>query len=136
MTWMDKVKVKKPRKLTNHQIIVNRFVKIEGSVQNKNFWPREIKLARDLLEAYPFDFLKQLREPFSPRKMDSLCWFKTADGQAFLKGEKFLFDGHQKVDITPQKSEIVLQSDKIGEDVVIVKKEPKTLKDFLKLYEQ
>lgn len=131
---MDTAQVKKPRKLSPGQIIIGRFIKMEAAQGDKYFWPREMKFATELIKKYSFEFLNQMREPFFPLKMNTLAWFKTPQGEAFLTSQQFTYE-KKTVDVTVKKEEIVLQPDKIGEDVV-VKKEPKTLKDFLKMYEQ
>jgi hypothetical protein len=88
-----------------------------------------MKLAGKLIKKYPFEFLSNLKEPFVT-KIPSLAWFLTDEGEVFLSSQFFEYK-KQTTNLVKEKQEIVLQPNKIGEDVFI-KKTPKSLKEFLK----
>jgi hypothetical protein len=112
----------------NHALI-HRFLSLERAKGDKNFWPREMKLAGKLIKKYPFEFLSALREPFVT-KIPSLAWFLTDEGEVFLSSQFFEYK-KQTINLVKEKEEIVLQPTKIGEDRLI-ERTPKTLRDFLK----
>lgn len=86
-------------------------------------WPREIKIAKDLIKKYPtVNFWKSVDLGF---KLPCLAYFKTATGSKLLELTK------KKIELAlPEKEVYTLNTEKIGEDVEVDKK-PKTLKEFL-----
>lgn len=114
-------------KSKNHEIIA-RFLSTERASTDKYFWGREIKIAVKLVKKYPFEFLIQLKEPFVT-KMSSLAWFLTEEGKIHLNTQFFNFK-KENTNLTQEAKVIKLSENKLGEDVIIVKK-PKTLKEFL-----
>jgi len=77
-----------------------------------------------LIKIYPnHDFWTHYTLPFA---LNSVLWFKTADGQAQLARDWATFN----LDM-PTQSEYALETTKVGEDVMIDKK-PRTVADLLK----
>ena len=110
-------------KLTLHskcKFIVSKFCAKSESLS----WPKQIKLAKQLLEARPeFSFW----ETFDLKnKIFCLSWFLTSDGQEALS----IHEKKLKLDLAPIKQHTIL-TDKIGEDLSIRSK-PKTLFEFIK----
>lgn len=128
----EQAKPKKPKAKSKNHEVIGRFLDLQAAAGDKYFWPREMKMAGELLKKYPFEFLMQLREPFGKFKMQSLAWFKTQDGKKFLGIWYFEYQ-KANTNLTVEKEEIVLSESKIGEDIQI-KQKPKTLKEFLNLY--
>lgn len=86
-------------------------------------WPKEIKIAKQLLQKnkeVKFWLSLQL-----PKPIFTLSWFLTDDGKRFLQVSKL----KQNLEL-PKPSERVIFKDKIGEDKEVTKK-PKTIFDFL-----
>jgi len=123
--------VKKPRKLSNQQILVGKFIN-EASFKNRGFWPREMKMATTLVNTYNLDFLLWVIPPYG-RKVPSLAYFMADYGKQYLEEQFFNFK-NKTTDLTTKSETIELQEAKIGEDVVVVK-QPKTLQDFLNLFQ-
>lgn len=123
-------KQKKPRKLSRNQLLIKKFVNVEF-YQNKYFWPKEMKFMSKLIKAYGFEFLEWLNPP-SNYKLTSLIYFFTPQGENYLSDQLFEYK-KLKTDLTPQKQEVKLEEDKVGQDIIVEKK-PKSLKDFLNLY--
>lgn len=129
--------MKKQRKITNNQIIVNKFV-FRREIVDFNFFPRELSMAKKLIENYGMEFLNWLELPFG-HQLPSLCWFFTKKGQEHLESccygyriehPEYIFNNSS----ASYKKEIIeLSSDKIDKDINIVES-PKTLMDFLKKY--
>ena len=123
---MSAVKLKSPRKLNNHQLLVKKFVSPE-SFSQKGFWPREIKMAAKMIREYNLEFLMWVIPPYN-KKIPSLAYFQADYGKQYLKEQFFNF---KKNNLTfPEKQSIIVEENKIGEDKSIPKKF-KTLKDFI-----
>lgn len=122
---------KSGRKLSNPQILINKFVDSER-FSDKGFWPREMKIASKLIKTYDLQFLLWVIPPYG-KKVPSLCYFIADYGQQYLQ-EAFFNYKKSTTDFSPQIQQIPLENDKIGEDVVTTKK-PRTLKDFLGMYQ-
>lgn len=119
------------RKLNDCQKVVNNIVAHEFTAKNdRYFWPREMKFARELIKLYGLEFMLWLKPPQN-YKVASLLWLKTGFGKDFLSDQKVEYAKEFRQE--EKKEQIELTSSKIGEDIVI-KKEPKSLKDFLNLY--
>ena len=118
----------KKRKLSNHQQIIARFVNVKFLAGNRGFWPNEMRIAGQLIKKYGFEFLIWLPPP-NEYRINSLVWFLSSVGKNYLAQQLVVFGG-QSPDLFPEKEEISLSPDKIGEDININLK-PKTLKDFL-----
>lgn len=107
-------------KISKHklcQFIAKKYIK-----SNIN-WPREIKIAKMLIEKYPeYIFWNSLRDINLP----SLAWFLND------KGKDFLFIENKKTQYDQVvKENIILSNNKLGEDKKICKK-PKTLLEFIR----
>ena len=123
---MKLVAQKKPRKLSNAQILIKKFIDSE-SFSNSNFWPREMKMASKMIRQYNLEFLMWVIPPYN-RKVPSLAYFIADYGKQYLSEQFFNF---KKNTLTfPEKPAIITEENKIGEDKIISQK-PKTLKDFL-----
>lgn len=124
--------VKKPRKLSNQQILVGKFVD-PSSFKNKGFWPREMKMATKLVAEYNLEFLLWVIPPYG-KKVPSLAYFIADYGKQYLSEQFFNFK-KEKTDISPKNEQVLLFETKIGEDVALAPKKPKTLKDFLNMFQ-
>lgn len=123
---MKLVAQKKPRKLSNAQILIKKFIDSE-SFSNSGFWPREMKMASKMIRQYNLEFLMWVIPPYN-RKVPSLAYFMADYGKQYLSEQFFNF---KKNTLTfPEKPAIITEENKIGEDKIISQK-PKTLKDFL-----
>jgi hypothetical protein len=122
---------KKVRKLSDIQILVSRLVSMMKGSYDKAAWGRESRLAKTLITRYGRDFMMWVPPPEN-HKVNSLMWFFDQLGKNYLSDQLVEYK-KQETGLSPQKEEIVLAPDKIGEDILITKK-PKTLKDFLNLY--
>ena len=123
---MNAVAVKKPRKLSNAQILIKKFVAPE-SFSNKGFWPREMKMASKMIQEYNLEFLMWVIPPYN-RKVPSLAYFQADYGKQYLSEQFFNF---KKNNLTfPEKPSIIIEENKVGEDIIIPRK-LKTLKDFI-----
>jgi len=120
----------KIRKPSSQQLIIGRLVKSEFYSQ-KGFWPKEMKMANKLIKEYDLDFLLWVIPPYN-KKVPSLAYFMADYGKEYLSSQFFNFK-NEKTDLTPKANNIQLSETKIGEDVVLDKK-PRTLKDFLNLF--
>jgi hypothetical protein len=123
---MKLVAQKKPRKLSNAQILIKKFIDSE-SFSNSGFWPREMKMASKMIRQYNLEFLMWVIPPYN-RKVPSLAYFMADYGKQYLSEQFFNF---KKNTLTfPEKPAIITEENKVGEDKIISQK-PKTLKDFL-----
>ena len=123
---MNTVAAKKPRKLSNAQILIKKFVAPE-SFSNKGFWPREMKMASKMIQEYNLEFLMWVIPPYN-RKVPSLAYFQADYGKQYLSEQFFNF---KKNNLTfPEKPSIIIEESKVGEDIIIPRK-LKTLKDFI-----
>ena len=127
---MQSPKVKTPRKQSNQQILVGKFVDA-AQFKNKGFWPREMKMATKLVSVYNLEFLMWVIPPYG-KKVPSLAYFMADYGKQYLQEQFFNFN-KSKLDLSPKIEKVELSQNKIGEDAVINK--PKTLKDFLNLFQ-
>lgn len=127
---MSDKKTKIPRRLSNQQVIITKFID-PVMFKNKGFWPKEMKIANSLVKKYNLDFLKWVIPPYG-KKVPSLCYFVADYGCQYLQEQYFNFN-KSKLDLSPKIEKVELSKDKIGEDAVINK--PKTLKDFLNLFQ-
>lgn len=127
---MDKTVPKKPRKISDNQKVITKFVNIEGNV-DKYFFSRENALAKRLIIKYGLDFLLWIPLPYGSR-VNTLRQLLTQEAEVYLESSIFEFK-KETMDLTHKVEQVELLPDKVGEDTVI-KQEPKTLKDFLNLY--
>ena len=118
--------LKKPRKLNTQQVLIDKFVD-SFAYDRPGFWPREMKMASKLIKEYNLEFLMWVIPPYG-KKVPSLAYFMADYGKQYLSEQFFNF---KKNTLTqPEKPAIILDENKVGEDVVIVHK-PKSLKDFI-----
>ena len=113
----------------NCKEILGRFLEPKGI----NF-PREIKISKKLLSIYPFEFWIQCKEPFFPLRMKSLAWFLGEEGKSYLTFHYFEYL-KASTNLTKEVKPVKLEKEKIGQDVEI-KKEPKSLQDFLGMFRE
>lgn len=102
---------KKKRKLNIYQEIIERLVDVPtGSV--KAFWPREVKLAKDLLKSMPdVDFWRNVT---FGRKLKSLSGLKTEFGKETLENKIREWNY-----VPPKLKELPLEkTEKIGKDTI------------------
>ena len=116
-----------PKKPTLHQkcqLIISHFL----SHINKISWPKEVKIAKSLLQGIPdHTFWLSLR-PSKP--ITTLSYFKTEEGELLIQ----LSYKNQGIDLSAGRKKVILDDnlgDKIGEDKDLNKKKPKTLMEFL-----
>ena len=116
---------KRRRKPTLNQFIINKFLLDPKSIwKNKGLVAREMKITKTLIDKYPLEvFWAALPLKFA---MESLVWFISAQGLAYLKLEfaKFSLD-------LPPRSRHNVSDVKVGSDINI-SKNTTTLKDFIK----
>jgi len=122
---------KKPRKQSNQQILIAKFID-PARFSDKNFWPREMKMATKLVKEYNLEFLLWVIPPYN-RKVPSLAYFMADYGKQYLM-EAFFNYKKETTDLSPKTVPIQLSQDKIGEDIQI-EHQPKTLKDFLNMFQ-
>jgi len=110
----------KLKKAKNKNIeLVKKFVNY--SELKRADWPREIKLAKPLLENSGDFFVKA----YLSFKLNSLAWFLTEDGR------KYVFEEKLRLSLNFKPTETVILSDeKVGESLSLQKK-PRNLKEFL-----
>jgi len=91
-------------------------------------WGRECRLAKTLITKYGKEFILWMPPP-EGMKVSSLMWFFDGLGKNYLSDQMVEYSKQQS-GLIPEKQEIPLSQDKIGDDVSVVHK-PRTLKDFL-----
>jgi hypothetical protein len=107
------------------KVIISRLVTPPQAGVKAMFWPREMKISKELVAKYNDpDFWSRVDFGF---KVNSLAWFKTADGIKRLEAKikEFKFVPKEK------EEEIPLFEEKFGETSHNIDK-PKTLRDFLR----
>jgi hypothetical protein len=114
------IKSKKPRKLSNQQVLIGAFLKDTKTCN----WQKEMRMANILIKEYGFDFLLSLK---GRAKVISLVWFLGDNGKRFLKEIK----NYQSLDFKPE--EIKLQDEPVAEKTEVEIK-PTSLKDFLNIF--
>ena len=100
--------------------------------KNVNY-PKEVKIAKQLIKLYPFNFLKILKEPFYPVSLPSLAWFLTKEGKKYLTFNYFEYK-KEITNLTLEKEPIKLNKEKIGKDIKIENNKPKSLQEFLGMF--
>ena len=115
---------KKPTLHQKCQLIISHFL----SHINKISWPKEVKIAKSLLQGIPdHTFWLSLRPP---KPITTLSYFKTEEGELLIQ----LSYKNQGIDLSSGRKRVTLDDnlgDKIGEDKEVKKKKPKTLMEFL-----
>lgn len=123
--------------LTPHQVkqgAIARFVKPE-SLKEKGAWPREMKVLNDLMTRYPdLDFWTRHEPDFL---LNSLAWFKSADGAAHLDRVYAVFHYDPTPNIVDEPTESDYNMDNIHDSVVVppapvVAQRPRTIAQFIK----
>ena len=112
-----------PKKPTLHQksqLVVSHFLSHRDFIS----WPKEIKIAKTLLQAIPDHTFWLSIDP--PKPIGTLSYFKTKDGELLIQ----LTYKKQGIDLSAGAKEVIL-GDKIGKDKEINAKKPKTLMEFL-----
>lgn len=105
-----------------HFITLNVVPPEKGDISK--FWPREMKIAKELYQKFPdIEFWGRFSVGF---KVKSLAYFKMKDGEARLtrKYAEFHFNPENKENL------LELSDGKFGE-TIHNSKAPKTVKDFL-----
>jgi hypothetical protein len=95
------------------------------------FWPKEMKIAGQMLKKYTPEFLLWCPIP-NGYKVNSLVWFLTVIGQNYLS-DKLVEYTKLNSPLFKPKEPNKIGNTKIGEDVII-RKTPKNLSEFLKYY--
>jgi hypothetical protein len=98
-----------------------KVIALITKIEERPLWGREVNLFKKLMEKYPFDHLMLIT-----RKVDSLLWFFTADGEKYLTNLKYnvLYKPEEK------KPPIILSDHNVGESITT--KPRLKIKDFLK----
>lgn len=125
------VNLKKSKKLSNQQILISKFVD-HTRFSDKGFWPKEMKIASKLIKEYNLEFLIWVIPPYG-KPVPSLCYFMADYGKQYLI-EQFYNYKKATQDLSPKVEQISLTEAKIGDDIVLTAKKPKTLKDFLTMF--
>jgi hypothetical protein len=136
---MQSPKVKPRKRSKQQQIIENLVVHEQFMVGNPSttkqekdtFWMSQMKMATKLVKIYNLEFILWVIPPYGKR-VPSLAYFIADYGKQYLQEQFFNFN-KSKLDLSPKIEKVELSKDKIGEDAVINK--PKTLKDFLNLFQ-
>ena len=89
-------KIKKPRKLNNHQIIIGRFVESMRGCYNPSLWKKEGHIVTKLIEKYGLEFLLWGPKPYG-KQMPSMAYFLTHDGHEFLSDLLVRFSNQKDV---------------------------------------
>ena len=115
---------KAPKKTANPLNKVAKFIVSKYVIPGQINWPRDIKIANQLLESYPSGpFWEFLPCTFQSPTLASLL---TAKAQSYLRSEWLKFNL-----VLPVKEEYKLETHKVGEDLeykVITK--PRSILDF------
>ena len=112
--------MKKRKKINNiYQYLVWKFCKDPENVN----WPKEIVIGKSLIKDFGEQIFKDL--DFSSLEMESLAQFRTEKFKKYLKKQEDLLS------LDFRKEHAKIKKDSVGENVKI-KKEPKTLMDFLR----
>jgi hypothetical protein len=124
--------VKNDKKPSKNREIIKKFV-IESVLKNNPyFWGREGSLCKRLITQYGEDFMLWLPLP-NGSKIESLLWLSTKEGHLYIKSYLLEYK-KQTTNLEPELQKVILSDKKIGNDILLEKK-PKTLKEFLKMYE-
>ena len=119
-------KGKKNFKSKNH-FLINYSL----SESAKIFWPKEIKLAKKLLESFPnLKFWRDYAFTIFDKKPNSLTAYLTSDNFKILSISYHNFVKLKNLDLNSRKSYTV-KGEKIGEDKIYQKKDKNVL-DFLR----
>ncbi len=121
-----------PKPKTDNHEVITKFLEPEKGKTDKYFWPRECKIAKKLLSKFTIEFFRFCPKP--DFKVPSLAWFLTENGKKFINYQYFEYQ-KSKLNLIDKREEIILQDEKVGEDIQITRK-PKTLKEFLNLYKK
>ena len=115
---------KKKKKLTIQQFLIENFLVNPKSVWlNDRYRAQQLRLATSLSKLYDRLFWEKLYLPF---KLNSLAWFKTPKGKAFLTIE------YKKLFLNLDPPEEIKLGRKTGRKKTFKKKKPKTILDFLR----
>ena len=118
------------RKISDNLQIIHRFI-IKDSNLDKYFYPRESKLAKNLITKYSLGFLLWVPLP-DGKKIQSLLWLSCKEGLAYLNSFILEYKVNNS-NLTHSHKNIVLEKNKVGDDIQFTKR-PTTLKEFLNLY--
>ncbi len=116
-----------PKKPTLHQkcqLVISHFL----SHINKISWPKEVKIAKTLLQVIPDHTFWLSLHP--PKPISTLSYFKTKEGELLIQ----LNYKNKGIDLSADHKKVILDdnsSDKIGEDKDLNEKKPKTIMEFL-----
>lgn len=115
---------RKKKKLTIQQLLIEKFLKSPESIwRDGRKRGEQLKLATDLSKLYDRDFWEKLYLPF---KLNTLAWFKTADGK------EFIFIEYKKLFLNLDGPENIKLGKKVGRDKKAKKtKKPSTVLEFL-----
>lgn len=95
---------------------------IDESNHKKIKWALEQKVAKELFNTYPLEFLNKVSKPSFP--LYSIMWFKTDKGKKFLQQKLYEFKVKPKATTKP----VVEHEEKFGEDIKTIKQ---SVRDFL-----
>lgn len=118
------------RKISDNLQVIYKFISVNGK-QHPSFYGRESKLAKNLITKYSLGFLLWVPLPDN-KKIDTLLWLSCPEGHRYLDAYIMEYKVNT-TNLSPKIENVQLEHEKIGEDVII-KKAPKTLKEFLNLY--
>jgi hypothetical protein len=122
---MREEKSSKERRSTSiRKALITRLVLPPKEGEKSRFWPREMKIAKELMEKYPMEaFWEKFEIPY---RVNSLAFFKMEKGSNLLKDKMLEFSFKPK---QIQKSETLFDL-KFGESLSISLK-PQSLSQFL-----
>lgn len=110
----------KPTFFTERKEFIGRMV--AEPFHKKLSWGLEQKVAKEIFQKYPLEFLAVVRPPF---EMHSIVFFQ---GES---GKKYLEDKYREFKYKPEKSEKIIEfKEKAGED--FQPKKRLTFRDFMK----
>ena len=111
------------RRPNKYQKIISKFCKVPESIwAPPTLVKREMKIAKKLFALKSAKFWEEAHLPF---KLNSLAWFLSREGRAYIKEQEILL----KTPVAKQEKH-KLEKEKIGEDKKILFK-PNTLMEFL-----
>lgn len=110
----------KKRKVNKYVQLINKFVDLKFF--KRTDWPREVKIAKRLLESDEM-FFSKISLDF---KLNSLAWFSTENGKEFIMQQKLQHSLNLKVE-----QPVELEDKAFGENLNL-KKKPVTIQEFLK----
>lgn len=123
------------RKSSDKHTIIGRFLKpecfpAEDDPNKGRFWAAQMRFCSRLVEAYGTEFLLWVPVPF---QVDSLIGYSGQWGKKYFAEQLFQFKKNVETTKMPEKTEAPT-GEKVGDDLVVEEKKPKTLGEFLNLF--